>query len=126
MKPSTAKAKGRDTENRFVEFLQRWVPHAERRRLNGNQDRGDIAGTPGICWEVKSGARLDLAGWMHELDAEVRNDHARHGVIVIRPKGAPDPANWWTVMRLPDLIDLLVEAEWLTELHSIDEPEQLW
>lgn len=114
VKPSTAKAKGRDTENRFVDYLRHWVPHVERRRLNGTHDRGDIAGTPGICWEIKSGARLDLAGWLHELATEVRHDHADHGIVVIRPKGQPNPENWWTVLTLPDLVSLLIEAGWIT------------
>lgn len=115
MKPATAKVKGRETENLFVGYLRRWVPHAERRRLTGTHDRGDIAGTPGICWEIKSGARLDLAGWLHELAAEVDNDQADHGILVIRPKGQPNPENWWAVLTLPDLISLLVEAEWLRD-----------
>lgn len=117
MRPSTAKAKGRDTETRFVDYLRRWVPHAERRRLTGSHDRGDIAGTPGICWEIKSGARLDLATWMHELEAEVTNDHAVHGALVIRPKGRPNPHDWWAVLTVPDLLDLLTEAGWIMPPH---------
>jgi hypothetical protein len=62
---------------------------------------------------VKSGARLDIAGWLHELADEVRNDHACHGVIAVRPKGKPDPADWFVILTLPNLIDLLVEAEWI-------------
>jgi hypothetical protein len=50
VKPGTAKAKGRDTENSCVEYLKAWgVLHAERRRLTGSKDCGDITGWPGVC-----------------------------------------------------------------------------
>ena len=49
MKPSTAKSKGLETESAWVEFLvDNGVPFAERRRLNGVEDRGDISGWVGI------------------------------------------------------------------------------
>jgi hypothetical protein len=115
MKPATAKAKGTATETALVNYLRHWIPHVERRRLSGAHDRGDIAGTPGLCWEVKSGARLDIAGWLHELAAEVHNDNARHGIIAVRPRGKPSPEDWFVVMTLPDLIELLIEARWLSD-----------
>ena len=115
MKPSTAKSKGTATESMFVDYLRRWAPFAERRRLAGQHDRGDIAGVPGIVFEVKSGARLAVAAWLDELDAEMLNDGAAHGAVVVRPKGKPDPADWFAIVRVPDLLDLLVEAEWLTK-----------
>ena len=46
MNPSSIKAKGRNAENQFVQFLSRQWPMVERRRLNGVHDRGDIAGVP--------------------------------------------------------------------------------
>ncbi len=115
MKPSTAKAKGTATETAFVNYLRRWVPHAERRRLAGSRDRGDVAGLPGIVVEVKSGARLAIAEWLAELDAEIEHDHAVHGLIVVRPKGKPDPADWFVIQRLPDAIATLIEADWIVE-----------
>jgi hypothetical protein len=119
MKPSTAKAKGRATENLLVEHLRAagW-PHAERRRLNGRDDLGDIAGVRGmdgsgrrdICIEVKSGGRIDLAGFLDELRVETRNAAADNGFVAIRPKGKPDPNDWYAVLPLPWLIELLHEA----------------
>lgn len=120
MKPSTAKAKGRDTENRFVDYLARWVPHCERRRLAGTADRGDITGMPGFVWEVKSGARVDIAGWLAELEVEIRNDRADMGAVVVRPKGAPDPEGWYTVMPLPAMMRLLEQAGWVPTPKPIE------
>ena len=120
MKPSTAKAKGRATESAFVAYLSRWVPHVERRRLAGVHDRGDITGMPGWVWEVKSGARVDIAGWLAELDAEITNDRADLGAVVVRPKSAPNPEQWYTVMPLPAFMRLLEQAGWVPAPHHRD------
>ena len=111
MKPGTAKVKGRTTENLLVEYLRaNGFPYAERRRLAGSGDRGDIAGVVGVVIEVKSGARIDLASWMAELAWEISNDRASYGMVVVRPKGRPNPEQWWTVMPLPQAIELLGDA----------------
>src|SRR5690606_4660297 len=52
--------KPRDTGTRAETAVVRYRrdhgwPHAERRALRGNQDAGDITGTPGVCWSVKAG-----------------------------------------------------------------------
>ena len=59
VKPASIKATGRTAENQFVEFLRTRFPMAERRRLNGVLDRGDVSGVPRTVIEVKSGAKLD-------------------------------------------------------------------
>lgn len=115
MKPATAKAKGRETEAALVEHLRLagwgW---AERRRLAGVEDKGDVAGVHGpsgeVCIEVKSGASLDLPGWLRELDRETIAAGADTGFVAVRPKGRPDPEDWYAVMPLPWLLDLLVQA----------------
>jgi Holliday junction resolvase len=115
VKPATAKVKGRATESALVEHLRRhgW-PHAERRRLTGRDDQGDIAGMRGpagdVAVEVKSGARLDVAGWLAELERETTAARAATGFVAVRPKGKPDPTGWFAVMPLPWLLDLLAEA----------------
>lgn len=111
-------------ENGWVGYLRsNGAPHAERRRLAGTLDQGDITGTPGICWEVKSGARLDLPGWMAELRNETRNAGAAFGVLVIRPKGKPNPADWWCVVTPGTLTALMQEAEWLAPPAELDRPD---
>jgi hypothetical protein len=124
MKPRTAKDKGRWTENAAVAYLRSWgLVHAERRRLKGAADEGDITGWPGVVVEVKSGARLDIAGWLHELDAEMFNAHAISGFVMVRPKGKPDPADWFALLPMPLIMALYEAAGWLPEtrqwLHRI-------
>lgn len=120
MKPSTAKAKGAQTETLYVEYLKaNGVPNAERRHLSGAQDKGDIAGwcAPdgawNICVEVKSGAKLNIQGWLKELDSEIINSQAETGILVVRPKGKPDPADWFVVMRNPLLMKLMEKAGYI-------------
>jgi len=115
MKPATAKAKGRETENLLVEYFRsNGVPYAERRRLTGSADQGDVTGWPGMCVEIKSGARVAIGQWLSELAVEKRNAAARFGFVAVRPKGTPDPTGWYVVLPLPELMGLLEEAGWLS------------
>lgn len=99
MKPASIKAKGRNAENLVATYLQRWFgDHIERRRLNGIHDRGDIAGVRNTVIEVKSGARIDLPGWLAEAEQERVNDDADWSVVVIKPKGVTDPAKFYAVV----------------------------
>jgi hypothetical protein len=115
MKPSTAKAKGRDTENLFVAYLRTFGLLAERRRLTGSQDQGDITGWPGVCVEVKSGARIDIAGWLDQLRNEALHSGADIAFVAVRPKGKPDVGSWYAVLPIPDLMALMAAAGWLPE-----------
>jgi hypothetical protein len=96
---------GTDAERAVVRFLQAngW-PHAERRALRGTSDAGDVTGTPGVCWEVKSRGRpvsdAQIARWLEETDIERRNAGADVGLLVVRRPGF-GPANagaWWAVL----------------------------
>jgi len=121
LKPRTAKAKGLDTENRFVLWLiEVWgLVNVERRRLNGILDKGDISGwvrqdgTKAVCVEVKSGASLDLPGWLRELAAEKANAKADVGFVTVRPKGKPNVDDWYGIMPMPELMVLLREAGYI-------------
>jgi Holliday junction resolvase len=104
MPPRRPKDKGTDAERAVVRYLQaNGFPQAERRASNGNADRGDITGVPGICWEVKYRDKMPGDGqinlWLIETDVERRNARADVGVLVVRrPRAAVDA--WWTVVPL--------------------------
>lgn len=110
MNPSSIKAKGRNAENQFVTFLRELWPNVERRRLAGVLDRGDIAGVPDTVVEVKSGARIDLPGWLRELETEMANDDARYGCVAIKPKGTTDGSRFYCVMTGDLFARLLADA----------------
>lgn len=113
MKISTIKAKGRETENLLVEYLESFGLEVERRRLTGAADQGDIAGWKNVCVEVKSGAKLDIPGWMRELEAEIINSKAKTGFLAIRPKGKPNPKDWFIVMSTDRFMELMKKAKYL-------------
>ena len=110
MNPSYNKAKGRSAENRFVEYLKTWWPLAERRRLTGAKDRGDVTGVPRTVIEVKSGASITLPQWLKELDAEMINDNADYGFVAIKPKGKTQGDDYFIVTRPDIMIKLLNKA----------------
>jgi hypothetical protein len=116
MKPSTAKAKGRETENIHVDYLiSQGVLQAERRRLNGSFDQGDVTGWPGVCVEIKSGAKLDIQGWLRELEIEIKNSKAETGYVAVRPKGLPNAEDWFAVMSMPLFMELMKAAGWIPD-----------
>lgn len=97
---SKAKAKGTTAERDAVKYLRSagW-PGAERRALSGNKDRGDIAGVPHVCIEVKAQARPEIAKWARELAVETVNAEADFGLLVV--KRAYKPVARWDVYMTP-------------------------
>jgi len=115
---SAARAKGTLAERLVANYLTTvgW-PYAERRAMAGSNDRGDITGTPGIVWEIKSGARLSLPEWMRETEQERKNAGAHTGVLVVKPRGmgAAQVGEWWSVMPLRVTARLLAVDEGIYE-----------
>ena len=108
--PQSAKRWGVDTEVKMVTHLQQvWGLLVERRRLEGVLDRGDIAGIRKVVVEVKAatGDTASISTWLNELKAEVNNDSADIGFIAARPRGKPDPKDWYAVLPLTDLLNLM-------------------
>lgn len=110
---SRSKAKGTAAETAVVGWLRDngW-PHAERRALSGAADKGDIAGVPGMCIEVKNAARYDIPDWLKETATEGVSANADHAVLVVKPKGVGDTrvGDWWAVMPLAAMGALLKDA----------------
>ena len=100
---SAAKAKGTAAETAVVRFLQaNGYPHAERRALAGAQDRGDVAGIPGLVIEVKAAARMELAAWLDEANAEGDFDPVNYDgdlpVVWHKRRGKGSPGDWYVTM----------------------------
>jgi hypothetical protein len=96
---SRSKAKGTAAETAVVRFLREaGFLQAERRTLSGVQDRGDIAGVPGVVIEVKNCTRDQLPAWVAEAECERDNDHATLGVVWHKRRGTTDPGSWFVTM----------------------------
>jgi len=100
---------GTSAETATVRWLREhgW-PAAERRALTGALDCGDIAGTPGICWEIKSGRAAEVASdgqilaWLMETEAERLNAGADIGILVTKRTsyGPARAGAWWAHLAL--------------------------
>jgi hypothetical protein len=109
---SRSKAKGTAAETAVVRFLRTaGFTQAERRTLSGAQDRGDIAGVPGVVIEVKNCARQELPAWVVEAELERDNDRAGLGVVWHKRRGKADPGDWFVTMSGTQFAALLCEYQ---------------
>lgn len=109
-----AKSVGRDAENAVVEYLSARGIKAERRRLTGTEDCGDISNSLGATIEVKACKALDLSGWLAEVEAEGDNADKRYeeGVrhpraVVAKKRGTLDAGEWYFICTLEQGVELL-------------------
>jgi len=108
---SKSKQKGTAAETAVVKYLkENGFPYAERRALTGTLDKGDITGCGPIVFEVKNHAKIDLAGWIKELESETVNAQATTGCVVAKKRGTTDPGNWYAVMPFEWMVWLMKEA----------------
>lgn len=108
---SAARAKGTRWESALVDFLARHgFPHVERRALHGTNDRGDIAGIPGVVIEAKNQNRHSWAEWLDEAAQEADNAHADVGVVWAKRRGHTDPGKGYVVLDGRTFVWLLRSA----------------
>lgn len=104
---SKAKQKGTAWERRVVDHLAaNGFPYAERRALEGTNDRGDVSGLPGVVIECKNAKRVELAGWMDEAVAEKKNAKASVGVVVF-PRRNHAIGRAFVVMEMDQFIQMI-------------------
>lgn len=111
-----SKAKGYAFEARIRDWLRtHGAPHIERLPAGATSDRGDLTGTPGVVWELKNHARVELPGWINELKVELANARCEIGAVIHHRSGNGDPAEDLATMPLRIYVRLLHEAGYLTE-----------
>jgi hypothetical protein len=111
---NASKRKGTTYESECVDVLRtHGAPHAERRTLGGAHDRGDIAGVPGVVFECKAEAKLDLPGYLREAEKERGNDKADVAVVWIKKRGKTSALDGYMVMTPRDGLYLLRQAGYL-------------
>ena len=120
---SKERAKGTLGENGAVDYLaENGFPHVERRALAGINDKGDVAGIPGIVIEVKNHKSYKFPQWMKETQVEKDNANADFGILVVKPNGVgvSNSGKWWAVMTLEDMANLLRDAGYGTPRKVVD------
>jgi hypothetical protein len=105
------RTKGANHERTIVAWLRgRGRPHLERRLAGSPDDRGDVVGWPGVVVEAKNHARIDLAGWVDQLERSIALCGADTGAVIVKRKGVTDPAAFYAVMTLARWEALMSEA----------------
>ena len=96
---SPQKRKGSAAELAVAKWLRKlgWI-HAERSRAGFQDDRGDIDGMPGVCIEVKAEKKIDIPGYLRELEVEIENAKAWTGAVIIKRRGSTNVDDWYAVM----------------------------
>ena len=107
---SASKAKGSKAELDVAKWLKQWFPYADRRLAGATLDKGDISGIPGVTIEVKNHAKMDLAGWVAELETEMSNDNAWTGTVIHKRKGKANVDHWYCTQPATVWIELLRRA----------------
>lgn len=98
---SSEKRKGNAAERAVVDYLRRHgYPQARRTQAGTRGDIGDIDGVPGVAIEVKNHARLDLAGWIAQMLAEMDEKGVENGVVIAKKRGTSDPGEWYAITPL--------------------------
>ena len=93
------KRKGSGAERDVVVWLHKEGFKYAARRVAGSQlDKGDISGVEGVTIEVKNQRKLDLAGWVKELEIEMKNDGAWTGTVLHKKKGTTNVGEWYATM----------------------------
>lgn len=107
---SKSKIKGSKAELDVVKYLKQWFPYVDRRLAGATLDKGDVSGIPGVTIEIKNHARLDLAGWVAELETEMANDNAWTGTVIHKRKGKTDVGEWYATLPVKVWLKLLQKA----------------
>ena len=96
---SPQKRKGSAAELAVAKWLRKlgWI-HAERSRAGWTDDRGDIEGMPGVCIEVKNEKKIDIPGYLRELEVEIANAQAWTGTVIVKRRGSMNVDDWYAVM----------------------------
>ena len=96
---SPQKRKGSAAELAGAKWLRKlgWI-HAERSRAGWQDDRGDIDRMPGVCIEVKAEKKIDIPGYLRELEVEMENAKAWTGTVIIKRRGSTNGDDWYAVM----------------------------
>jgi len=106
-----SKRKGSAFELAIAKYLveQGWK-HAERRIAGSTIDKGDIYGIIGCVIEAKNEKRIDLAGYMKELEVECANAKATTGAAIVKKRGTTNVGEAYAVMPVRMWVDLMKQA----------------
>ena len=107
---ASAKKAGAKFERDIADTLAKYIDdRIDRRVKTGAKDKGDIANlrtawNDPITVECKNTARLNIGGWLKEVERERINDDAYIGVVIHKRHGIADPLEQCVTMTLRNFI----------------------
>lgn len=126
MTGASSRRRGAKAERDVVAWLNAngW-PYAERRLAGRSGDTGDFAELgPGLVLDVKNRARMELAQWVDQLEHEMDNADAEMGALIVKRRGRADVGDWYGVLPMRLLAELLRDAGWSDPKHRQPPTEQ--
>jgi hypothetical protein len=127
---SRSKKLGTEHETKVVDYLRaHGYPQAKRSAQKGAADEGDISlgdDVP-VVVEAKAYFRstqnpLDLTKWMRETEAEIENACAQTGFAVLKRPGVTDVGEYFAVLPVWRVIELLHQAGYRPRRRVIRRP----
>jgi len=107
---SAAKRKGSQAERDVIAWLKaNGFKYADRRLAGATLDKGDISGVPGVTIEIKNHAKMDLSGWLAELEIEMKNDGAWTGTVLHKRRNKGNVGEWYATMPAKIWLELIKE-----------------
>jgi len=106
------KTKGSQYERDVVKWLRSYgFPCAERAYGAGRHDDvGDIDGIDGVVIECKNEKRINIPGYLQELDDEMIHADAETGVVLVKKRGTTNVSESYAIMPAWLWADLLKQA----------------
>lgn len=116
-----AKSKGTSFEVLVRDYLiAKGFIHAHRPALSGGKDTGDVNGIirrsslRKVAVQCKNQKAFNLSGWLNDTVEQAERLNGAVPVLVVKRPGKGEKAlgDSYVVMRLEDLTDLLLEADY--------------
>lgn len=110
MSGSSSRRKGSRAEVAVVHALRRagWDADTSRNVLEGRRTGDDVVWSGPCSIEVKDVARMDLAGWLAQAQA---NAGERVGVVVHKKRGVAQAEGWYCTLTFGDLLRLIGDGQ---------------
>jgi hypothetical protein len=120
--PASEANKGKEAEREVARALRRrgWRAITSRDARGGAQGGADLISDFPLVIEVKNRKALDLAGWWAQAKDQAGDDLP---AVIHKRRGKSRAEDWWVLMDLATLLDLVGPPEGLkgADLDRIDE-----
>ena len=106
MSGASSRRKGQKAEQAVARLLRAWGWAARTSRsVQGVQGGADLITDCPLSIEVKDHQRFELAAWLEQAVRQA--EPGRPGVVFAKRRLHANPEDWYAVMRVADLLELV-------------------